>query len=126
MSKKSTALGVGLLVVGGFTIAGSVTGTLPAMIAALFDPGILTSAPSSGSLNIIGAAGIAAGAAAAGAASGAAASGAEGAAAGAAAGEATAGGEAAASGGGSILEELLPAVFGASKVSGTPSGTVAT
>jgi hypothetical protein len=24
------------------------------------------------------------------------------------------------------LEELLPAVFGASKVSGTPSGTVAT
>ena len=124
MSKKSTALGVGLLVVGGFTVAGSVTGTLPAMIAALFDPGILTSAPSSGSLNIIGAAGIAAGAAAAGAASGAAASGAEGAAAGAAAGEATAGGEAA--NGGSILEELLPAVFGASKVSGTPSGTVAT
>ena len=125
MSKKSTALGVGLLVVGGFTVAGSVTGTLPAMIAALFDPGILTSAPSSGSLNIIGAAGIAAGAAAAGAASGAAASGADGAAAGAAAGEATVGGSATASGG-SILEELLPALFGASKVSGQPSGTVAT
>lgn len=48
---KNVALGIGLIITGGVVIVGSAAGTLPAMMAALFDAGILTNAPSKGAGN---------------------------------------------------------------------------
>lgn len=44
-NRKSQALGAGIVIAGAFMLMGSVTGTLAAMLAALFDSSILCSPP---------------------------------------------------------------------------------